>query len=600
MKQGFSVLALAAVMMIATTSEAKAASGKDEASSPNSDGSDATENPGNLPEYTTFADQTGTHNLKTGGLRYTFGPLPGGGFGFSLVAVEPFRNGVNARYDADSGDVTYETPDGLRVAFTAADEVPGQSTPLARLFIKPNPAGGVYGGSLTTPIVNAVPLSYTRFGTFYASANSAGPFEGHAFVLGEETRANDLPKSGSATYTAAVGGSVIAPGLPPLRLTGSTATFSANFATGTIATGLVLVGKPVNGGAAVALDTLTGIGSISGAKPGFTGLFAGTGSVRGNFSGAFFGPKAVEFGYNFLVGGTSGAGRMFTAIGGVAGSTAIPPPPPPPAYVAFQDLTGIQNFTSAGIWYGIGPAPAGGIGFVIKGVEALGSGVAVSYDTATGNITFSAPNGTSTTFTAANVVASTPTFRAFNKPNPAGGIYGGSLTVPVIGGVPLSYTRFATFFTAGTPAGLDAHAFVFGVQTQASDVPTTGTATYSGQASGSAILATGGPSVSLNGSIVSLAADFSTGTISTQLSLFMTPAGGGPVFLDTLSGIGSLGALKPGFTGSLLGSGTVSGSFSGAFFGPQAAEFGYDFAVGGANAAGTGFTAVGGAGGRKD
>ena len=56
MKQGFSVLALAAVMMIATTSEAKAASGKDEASSPKSDGSDATENPGNLPEYTTFAD----------------------------------------------------------------------------------------------------------------------------------------------------------------------------------------------------------------------------------------------------------------------------------------------------------------------------------------------------------------------------------------------------------------------------------------------------------------------------------------------------------------------------------------------------------------
>lgn len=582
-----SLFALAVGLAIVPASEAAAAPVNDLATRPNADR--------NAPDYTEFDDLTGTHNLKTGGLRYTFGPLPGGGFGFSLVAVEPFRNGVNARYDAATGDIIYETPDGVSVTFTAADEVAGQSTPQARLFNQPNPAGGVYGGSLTTPIVNSVPLSYVRFGTLYATANAAGPFEGHAFVLGAETRANDLPKSGSATYTAAVGGQAFAAGAPPLQLTGSTATFSANFGTGAITTGLNLVGRPTGGGATIALDSLTGVGTISRAKPGFTGLFTGTGTVQGSFSGAFFGPGAVEFGYNFLVGGINGAGRAFTAIGGAAGSTAIPPPP---AYTAFADLAGIQNFASAGVGYTIGPVPSGGVGLSLNAVETLGTGVVVQYDPATGAITFTAANGNSTTFTGANEVpGSIPTARQFNKPNPSGGIYGGSLTVPSVNGVALSYTRFATFFTTGTPAGLDGHAFVFGVQTQAGDVPTSGSATYTGVAGGSAILAVG-PSVRLTGT-TTLTANFAAGSLTTALNLLMLP-GGVPTPLDVLTGTGSLGAVKPGFSGLLIGSGTVAGSFAGAFFGPQAGEFGYDFLIGGINAAGLGFTAVGGAAGSKN
>jgi hypothetical protein len=260
----------------------------------------------------------------------------------------------------------------------------------------------------------------------------------------------------------------------------------------------------------------------------------------------------------------------------------------------------VRNFVSAGIGYTIGPVPSGGIGFATKALETFGLGVAVQYDPTTGNITFSAPNGASTTFTAADEVAgqSTPAQRLFNKLNPAGGIYGGSFSVPSVSGVPLSYTRFANFFTGGTPAGFDGHAFVFGVQTLASDVPTTGTATYSGLAGGSAILATGGPSLPFTGAS-SLTADFSTGSIATALTLVISPVGGAPTLLDTLTGTGSLGAIKPGFSGSLTGSGTVAGDFAGLFFGPQAAEFGYDFVVGGTNAAGIGFTAIGGAAGKQ-
>jgi hypothetical protein len=76
--------------------------------------------------------------------------------------------------------------------------------------------------------------------------------------------------------------------------------------------------------------------------------------------------------------------------------------------------------------------------------------------------------------------------------------------------------------------------------------------------------------------------------------------GGVQTPLDVLTGTGALGSVKPGFAGTLTGSGSVTGSFAGAFFGPQAAEFGYDFLIGGTTASGRAFTAVGGAAGNKD
>ncbi len=604
MKQTLSLLALTIGLMAGNVSVASAESNKDKSGREDSDENRSgpekdDDGDGRSLVYTPFANLTGVQKLKAAGLRYSFSTTPGS-IGFTFTQLEPFGAGMKANYDAGTGNVTYTTPGGLSVAFTAADEVVGQSTPSARLFFKPNPAGGIYGGSLTTPSVNSVPLSYTRFGTFFTQGTPA-PLDGHAFVLGVPTAARDVPKRGTATYTSVVGGQAFAASNPvSLRLTGSTATFSANFSTGAINTALQLVGTPVSGGATVALDNVTGVGSISGTKPGFTGLFTGTGTVNGNFAGAFFGPRAVEFGYDFLVGGTNAAGLQFSAIGGVAGTNA-PLPPPPPTYTAFQDLTGVQTFSSAGMRYTVGSVPSGGAGFISTGTETLGSGVAVVYDTASGNLTLTAPNGMSTTFTAADEVAgqSTPTSRLYNKANPAGGVFGGSLSVPSISGVPLSYTRFATFYAAGSPAGFDGHAFVFGVQTQAGDVPTTGTATYSGGAGGSVFLAGVGTPGRLTNSSATLTANFATGSIATVLNLLVTPNGGVETPLDVITGIGSLGAVKPGFSGTLAGTGTVAGNFGGAFFGPQAAEFGYDFVVGGVTSGGVGFTAVGGAAGKK-
>lgn len=600
MKRCISLLALSIGMAFGATNPAFASSDNDSARQHDEDERDRDSS----RRYTPFANLKGREGFKAAGVRYTFGVLPTGGIGVSLIELEPYRSGVDVRYNARTGDVTYETPAGQSVTFTAADEVPGASTPQQRLFNKVGGDGVVTGGSLTTPIVNAVELRYTRFGTLYSTPTATTAFDGHAFVFGDATQKSDLPKRGTATYTSAVGGSVYMANQPaPMDLLGSTASFSANFRTGAVNTSLTLIGRPLAGGASIALDNVTGVGAINRAKPGFSGSLTGSGSVAGDFSGAFFGPNAVEFGYDFVLGGTSAAGRSFSVIGGVAGSTAIappPPPPPPPPYPLFTDLTGVQTLASTGVRYTVGGVPSGGFGFALTGVEALGVGVAVQYDTATGNITFTAPSGSSALFTAADEVVgqSTPAQRIYNKANPAGGVLGGSFTAPSVSGVPLSYTRFGTFFASGPTTGFEGHAFVFGVQTRADDVPTTGTASYTGVAGGSAIMAAGGASVPIIGTS-SLVADFGSASIATALNLFLAPVGGAQTPLDTLAGTGTIGTILPGFVGSLAGSGSVAGTFAGAFFGPQAAEFGYDFLIGGINGAGLGFTAVGGAAGRK-
>ena len=170
MKHNLSLMALAIGTLVTTTGGAAAEPAQDPTSSAEAEAQRAenaqNDNSRREIEYTLFKDLTGVQDLKSGGLRYTFGPRPGGGFGFTTTAVEPSGEGVKAKLDIATGNVTYKTPDGLSVTFTTADEVPGVSTPQARLFNKPNPAGGVFGGSLTTPTVYAVPLSYTRFEDF--------------------------------------------------------------------------------------------------------------------------------------------------------------------------------------------------------------------------------------------------------------------------------------------------------------------------------------------------------------------------------------------------------------------------------------------------
>ena len=127
--------------------------------------------------------------------------------------------------------------------------------------------------------------------------------------------------------------------------------------------------------------------------------------------------------------------------------------------------------------------------------------------------------------------------------------------------------------------GYDRHFFYFGIPTNASAIPTTGSGSYSGIAEG--ILFDPDSTYRLRGT-TTLVANFALATIATTLSL--TASGGSvlplPFQLDPLNGTASIVSGTSRFDGTLTtASNSFVGSFRGSFFGPQANEFGYSFAI---------------------
>ncbi|MCB5424179.1 hypothetical protein H0274_02810 [Altererythrobacter sp. CC-YST694] len=183
---------------------------------------------------------------------------------------------------------------------------------------------------LHVPQISGVPLSYTRFGT-YANLNVSlfkqeiNPLA--AFVFGQQTATN-MPTTGSATYNSDVYGAVFVPNgtEPSLFAVGDgngSATFSANFGSGTVSTLINLAGVDALGSAGYAsFGSVSGNGTIASGGPAFSGTLSGSGS--GGFTGAFFGPSAVEMGYVFNVQGTYNS-TDFVAYGNVFGTKAPPP-----------------------------------------------------------------------------------------------------------------------------------------------------------------------------------------------------------------------------------------------------------------------------------
>lgn len=164
---------------------------------------------------------------------------------------------------------------------------------------------------LHVPQINGVPLSYTRFGTyaklnvniFSINSSSFNPLA--AFVFGQQTASNSMPTSGSASYNSDVYGAVFVPNgtSPSLFAVGDgngSATFSANFGSGTVSTLINLAGVDALGSAGSAsFGSVSGSGTIASGGPAFNGSLSGSGS--GGFTGAFFGPGAAVVGYVFNV-----------------------------------------------------------------------------------------------------------------------------------------------------------------------------------------------------------------------------------------------------------------------------------------------------------
>lgn len=163
-------------------------------------------------------------------------------------------------------------------------------------------------------------LTYTNYGLWSQRGTGTGAATvTRAFLFGQQTSYGEVPRTGSASYDGIADGYWTSGGTR-YRLSGSTGSILANFATGEIATamnvrGAVDTGSAQPSGPTATLGAVAGRGSITGGTNLFTGTLAG-GGYSGGFEGAFFGPAAAEAGMSFhLSGGAAGDGVVGVLVG---------------------------------------------------------------------------------------------------------------------------------------------------------------------------------------------------------------------------------------------------------------------------------------------
>jgi hypothetical protein len=258
--------------------------------------------------YTKLADMTGNRTFETGGVTYSAGFLNG--------SSQAFGSGVTVAYNAAADSYTVTAPEGTTQTFGPADVQ--QINPQQPNFLTYTKDNGSTREALTiiAPFSGGnVPLSYTVIGTWNMVAVSSSTSTTRVAVGGVPTLASDMPKTGSASYSMGVGGAAGSNGTHYSLSGNSSATFTANFGNASVATALTLAGTPSQGGGAVVnFGTFNGSGTIAAGAPGYSGTLTGS-TANGVFSGAFFGPQALEtaYGYN-LNGATFNAGGAASGI----------------------------------------------------------------------------------------------------------------------------------------------------------------------------------------------------------------------------------------------------------------------------------------------
>jgi hypothetical protein len=264
-----------------------------------------------------------------------------GALNLTVFQPAPFGNTVTIGFNAASSTYTINAPNNTVLNFGPADLLttttnPANTNPKVISYAVKVGTQVSSQFDIYTPVAGGVDLTYTRVGSgsLITNPGTAGQtIDIISGVFGVPTIASDMPTTGSATYSkVTIDGvaNIFPPSVTPQQsggllyyLTGSTATFSANFATGAIQTQLNLVhSTPPGFPATVTYPTLgpaalTGTGSITSGTSAFTGTIGAGGPYsNGAFTGQFFGPQAAEFGYNFaLTSTTTGNGAFGTVTG---------------------------------------------------------------------------------------------------------------------------------------------------------------------------------------------------------------------------------------------------------------------------------------------
>lgn len=271
---------------------------------------------------------------------------------------------------------------------------------------------------------------------------------------------------------------------------------------------------------------------------------------------------------------------LLAACGGGGDIASTPPPPTGPSYQKLAEITASTKLAAQAATYqssrpGNAPTPT---------IRTQATTIEISYDPTSKTYTLS---GTPVIGSAASI---TQTFGPAEAIRDSTGGYEKITTTAdrtdvqrlYIDKTTLTYTGYGQWMvgsTTGTDQTFDTAYFTYGIPTKTTDLPKTGSASYTLQIAGEqATLGISGAG--------SLTANFAAATVDVSLGLKATQTSrpGAQTFdLATVTGSGTIGTAggNPGFVSNLAGGG-YSGSINGLFYGPQAAEVGGAFFLVGA------------------
>jgi hypothetical protein len=376
-----------------------------------------------------------------------------------------------------------------------------------------------------------------------------------------------LPTTGYAEYDVNLDAVAQKSGSPASEVTGS-GLVDVRFSNGAVTTsGTFDTASPAS---------WSGTAALSSSNGQFTGTIGATGSISstGTWQGAFYGANGNGIGALFALAGSDGT-NIAGVIAGPQGGPVTDPT------VTLQNLTSATALASTEAVYqripGTSPDPSAstsGVGNVTIAPTVVFDPTSNTY-TLTGGTNANQLPAINATLNPANAdpANSNATFTAYSGPNLTAKVFNPGSGNPAI---QLTYTSFAQVIETNsapnsTMPSQAYHYFVFGLPTNTSAMPTTGTASYSGlvYGNGGTVTSNGFPGVdfSISGT-GTLTANFATGSINAAFNLMKDAAGTTPA--------ASLGAYA--FAAQLTGvafSGFYSGnSINGSFFGPTANEVG--------------------------
>ncbi len=465
--------------------------------------------------------------------------------------------------------------------------------------------------------LNPAGYIYQTFGMWQSNLGNPDVHSEFYFSSGAITAQGTLPVMGTATYTGQVAGTYVdASTLDPASVT-ATMNANADFATRSVAfstsSTTTLSHNAPAGALPAAADGLNMSGTLSYVTGGdtFTGAVTTTNGMSGNATGRFYGPTSgipPEIGGTFAVMG-NGIGAMEGAFGGAATSFASPfsitgtvtPSSAPFANVTATTFNMLVWPNSSALWPAIvqnmdsaldplGAAASPSVHKVvsvnISPVDAQGPSMSVqtgaSYPSTfalgqTTAITHASSAATWTLSTASGAVASLTSDLAGLPTVTLANAATGEISAYVL---PYSLTMnpsgysYQTFGTWTSPGGFSEKYFSAGVPAVGTSLPTTGSATYTGQAAGTYIdSATGNPSKTA--ATMNATANFATLSIafatSGTTSLSVNAAPGTPATANSgldMTGTLSFAARSNTFTGTVTAANGMSGNATGRFYGP--------------------------------